>query len=363
MESKNLWFICFAIFLVILWGGVNGDPQVPCYFVFGDSLVDNGNNNNIASLARANYLPYGIDFPAGPTGRFSNGKTTVDVIAEQLGFEDYPLAYAQASGEDILRGVNYASAAAGIREETGQQLGGRISFGGQVRNYQSTVSQVVQILGDEDQASSYLSRCIYSIGLGSNDYLNNYFMPMYYQTSRQYNPQQYADVLIQEYSQHIRSLYNYGARKFALIGIGQIGCSPNQLAQRSPDGATCDDTVNSANRIFNSGLRSLVQQLNNELSDARFAYINVYDMFQDLIENPSNYGFRVTNAGCCGVGRNNGQITCLPLQTPCPNRDEYVFWDAFHPGEAANVIIGRRSYSAQSSSDAYPFDIQRLAQI
>lgn len=42
--------------------------------------------------------------------------------AEQLGFEDYPLAYAQASGEDILRGVNYASAAAGIREETGQQL-------------------------------------------------------------------------------------------------------------------------------------------------------------------------------------------------------------------------------------------------
>lgn len=363
MESKNLWFVCFAIFLVILWGGVNGDPQVPCYFVFGDSLVDNGNNNNIASLARANYLPYGIDFPAGPTGRFSNGKTTVDVIAEQLGFEDYPLAYAQASGEDILRGVNYASAAAGIREETGQQLGGRISFGGQVRNYQSTVSQVVQILGDEDQASSYLSRCIYSIGLGSNDYLNNYFMPMYYQTSRQYNPQQYADVLIQEYSQHIRSLYNYGARKFALIGIGQIGCSPNQLAQRSPDGATCDDTVNSANRIFNSGLRSLVQQLNNELSDARFAYINVYDMFQDLIENPSNYGFRVTNAGCCGVGRNNGQITCLPLQTPCPNRDEYVFWDAFHPGEAANVIIGRRSYSAQSSSDAYPFDIQRLAQI
>lgn len=58
------------------------EPQVPCYFIFGDSLVDNGNNNNIQSLARANYLPYGIDFPDGPTGRFSNGKTTVDVIGE-----------------------------------------------------------------------------------------------------------------------------------------------------------------------------------------------------------------------------------------------------------------------------------------
>lgn len=82
--------------------------------------------------------------------------------------------------------------------------GGRIPFSGQINNYQNTVSQVVQILGDEDQAASYLSRCIYSVGLGSNDYLNNYFMPMYYGTSRQYNPQQYAQVLIQEYAQNIR---------------------------------------------------------------------------------------------------------------------------------------------------------------
>lgn len=59
------------------------DPQVPCYFIFGDSLVDNGNNNYIVSLARANYPPYGIDFAGGAaTGRFSNGLTTVDVICK-----------------------------------------------------------------------------------------------------------------------------------------------------------------------------------------------------------------------------------------------------------------------------------------
>jgi hypothetical protein len=56
------------------------DPQVPCYFIFGDSLVDNGNNNYIVSLARANYPPYGVDFPGGSSGRFTNGLTTVDVI-------------------------------------------------------------------------------------------------------------------------------------------------------------------------------------------------------------------------------------------------------------------------------------------
>ena len=42
--------------------------------------------------------------------------------AELLGFDDYIPPYASASGQDILKGVNYASAAAGIREETGQQL-------------------------------------------------------------------------------------------------------------------------------------------------------------------------------------------------------------------------------------------------
>lgn len=75
---------------------------------------------------------------------------------------------------------------------------------GQVNNYKNTVSQVVDLLGDEDSAANYLSKCIYSLGLGSNDYLNNYFMPDTYSTSRQYTPDQYADVLIQQYSQQIK---------------------------------------------------------------------------------------------------------------------------------------------------------------
>lgn len=82
--------------------------------------------------------------------------------------------------------------------------GDRISFSGQVKNYQNTVQQVVNLLGNEDQAANYLSRCIYSIGLGSNDYLNNYFQPLYYSTGRQYTPEQYADLLIQQYTQQLQ---------------------------------------------------------------------------------------------------------------------------------------------------------------
>ncbi|XP_057464700.1 GDSL esterase/lipase At1g29670-like [Actinidia eriantha] len=363
-EIRKWVVVCVVVVLVVNLRhiGAQGQPQVPCYFIFGDSLVDNGNNNNIASLAKANYMPYGIDFPRGPTGRFSNGKTTVDVISELLGLGYIP-PYATARGRDILRGVNYASAAAGIRDETGRQLGGRISMNGQVNNYKNTVSQIVNVLGDEASAANYLSQCIFSLGLGSNDYLNNYFMPNNYPTSRQFTPEQYADVLIQQYSQQIRTLYNFGARKLALTGVGQIGCSPNALAQNSPDGRTCVQRFNNANQLFNSRLISLVDNLNNNFPDARFIYINAYGIFQDMISNPASFGFRVTNAGCCGVGRNRGQITCLPFQTPCINRNAFLFWDAFHPGESANIVIGRRSYSAQSASDAYPIDIRRLAQL
>lgn len=54
--------------------------QVPCYFIFGDSLADNGNNNWLSTMAKVNYRPYGIDFPSGPTGRFCNGRTAFDII-------------------------------------------------------------------------------------------------------------------------------------------------------------------------------------------------------------------------------------------------------------------------------------------
>jgi hypothetical protein len=57
-------------------------PLVPAMFVFGDSLVDVGNNNHLPSVnssCKANYPPYGIDYPGhSPTGRFSNGYNLAD---------------------------------------------------------------------------------------------------------------------------------------------------------------------------------------------------------------------------------------------------------------------------------------------
>lgn len=59
-----------------------GADAARAFFVFGDSLVDNGNNNYLATTARADSPPYGIDYPTRrPTGRFSNGLNIPDFIS------------------------------------------------------------------------------------------------------------------------------------------------------------------------------------------------------------------------------------------------------------------------------------------
>ncbi|GMQ02008.1 hypothetical protein CsSME_00048439 [Camellia sinensis var. sinensis] len=362
----RLWCLCSLLVLVVLGqgqedvgggGGGGRKEMVPAMFIFGDSLIDNGNNNNLATLAKANYFPYGIDFQAGPTGRFSNGYTVVDEIAQLLGLPLIP-PYAQASGQQLLHGVNYASAAAGILDITGRNFMGRIPFNQQIINFQNTLDQISNYLGATDLAQA-LSRSIFFVGMGSNDYLNNYLMPNY-PTRNQYTGTQYADLLVQEYNQQLIRLYNLGARKFVLAGLGLMGCIPSILAQ-SPNGV-CSEEVNQLVLPFNANMKLMIDNLSANLPGSHFIFINIHNMFKDILTNNSSYGFSVINKGCCGIGRNSGQITCLPLQTPCSDRNQYVFWDAFHPTEAVNIIMGRKSFSGDQSV-AYPMNIEQLAKL
>jgi hypothetical protein len=77
----KIWLSVFALLVLSkIQLHVHGEAQVPCFFIFGDSLADSGNNNLLPTEARANYQPYGVDYPSGTTGRFSNGRTSFDII-------------------------------------------------------------------------------------------------------------------------------------------------------------------------------------------------------------------------------------------------------------------------------------------
>lgn len=87
-----------------------------------------------------------------------------------------------------------------------------------------------------------------------------------------------------------QTLYDYGARKVAVMGVGQVGCSPSELARYSANGATCIDNINSAIQIFNNKVRSLVSDLNSNLADAKFTYIDGYGIFADIVRRASQFG-------------------------------------------------------------------------
>ncbi|XP_059624503.1 GDSL esterase/lipase At1g71250-like isoform X2 [Cornus florida] len=332
-------------------------------FAFGDSLTDNGNNNHLNSLAKANYVPYGVDFYEGPSGRFCNGRTIIDYLGDLLELSYVPaFANPSATGRNILRGVNYASAAAGILDETGQHLGERFSLRQQVQNFESSLSELRNQMREEKELSQYLAKSLVVMILGGNDYLNNYLLPSLYPTSYVYNPKDYANLLIDHYTRQIIYLYNLGLKKFFLGGVGPLGCIPNQLATGLASPGKCVSFVNDMVGMFNMRLKSVVDQLNTKYPDGIFIYGNTFGAFSDILDNATAYGFNESERGCCGIGRNKGQITCLPFSVPCLNRKQYVFWDAFHPTQAVNQILAQRAYTGPPS-DSYPINVKQMAHI
>ncbi|XP_076956520.1 GDSL esterase/lipase At1g33811-like [Bidens hawaiensis] len=330
MKEFGLWVLAASLLMFTGKGCSQAiTSQVPGFFIFGDSLVDNGNNNGLVTLARANYRPYGIDFPQGASGRFTNGRTFVDALAQLLGFRNNIPPFARTRGRAILGGLNFASGAAGIRDETGNNLGDHITMNQQVNNFGTIVQQMRRYFrGDSNALASYLSKCIFYSGMGSNDYLNNYFMRDFYNTGSQYTAQAYADALIHDYTSQLTALYNLGARKVIVTGVGHVGCIPYQLARYNGTGSNsrCNENINNAIQLFNSGLRKLVDRFNNGgLQGSQFVYLDSYQATKDLILNAQTNGFEVIDKGCCGVGRNNGQVTCLPLQQACRDRSKYIF--------------------------------------
>ncbi|XP_038679488.1 GDSL esterase/lipase At3g53100-like [Tripterygium wilfordii] len=150
-------------------------PLVPALFIIGDSTVDCGNNNFVGTFARADRLPYGRDFDTHqPTGGFCNGRIPVDYFALLLGLPLIP-SYLSQSGSvnDMIRGVNYASAGAGIIFTSGSELGQRISFTQQIQQFSDTLQLFILSMGEE-AAADLISKSVFYISIGINDYIHYY---------------------------------------------------------------------------------------------------------------------------------------------------------------------------------------------
>jgi hypothetical protein len=85
--ASNEYFLLVTLLVSLSIFGFTfseANQMVPAMYIFGDSLVDVGNNNHLKlSFSKADHFPYGIDFPHQiPTGRFSNGKNGADFLGK-----------------------------------------------------------------------------------------------------------------------------------------------------------------------------------------------------------------------------------------------------------------------------------------
>ncbi|XVF71390.1 hypothetical protein PTKIN_Ptkin12aG0033700 [Pterospermum kingtungense] len=279
-----------AIFLVLGTLGSAATAPSLVTFVFGDSLAEVGNNNHLQySLARSDYPWYGIDFTGKKaTGRFTNGRTIGDIISEKLGISPPPPPYLSLSPNDdaILKGVNYASGGAGILNETGQYFIQRMTFDDQINYFKRTKENIRAKIGEE-AAKKLCNEATYFIGMGSNDYVNNFLQP-FLPDGQQYTHDEFVELLTSKLRQQFLRLYQLGARKILYHGLGPLGCIPSQRV-KSKNGQ-CLQRVNEWIMEFNSKVQILINSLNQRLPNSQMMFADTYPAVLDLINNPRVYG-------------------------------------------------------------------------
>ncbi|CAI9787808.1 unnamed protein product [Fraxinus pennsylvanica] len=320
------------------------DAKISSIIVFGDSSVDSGNNNFIPTISRSDFVPYGRDFEGGrPTGRFSNGRIATDFISEAFGLKPTVPAYLDPAYtiEDFVSGVSFASAGTGFDSATSTVLS-VIPLWQELEYYKEYKGRLEDYLGNK-KAKKILTEALYIISMGTNDFLENYYvLPIRY---FEFSPNDYQKFLVDIARSFITDIYHLGARKISLTGLPPMGCLP---LQRTLQGGNCEAMYNHVAMEFNKKLKALVETLNDELSGIQLVFSNPYHVFSKIIQDPRSFGFQTAVTACCGTGTFEMGYQCNEF-TPftCTDANQYVFWDSFHPTEKTNFILA--DYAVKTS--------------
>ncbi|KAF8369488.1 hypothetical protein HHK36_023923 [Tetracentron sinense] len=313
--------------------------KVPAIIVFGDSSVDAGNNNQISTILKSNFKPYGRDFIGGkPTGRFSNGRIPPDFISEAFGVKPTVPAYLDPMYgiSDFATGVCFASAGTGYDNATSDVLS-VIPLWKELQYYKDYQKKLRRYLGDK-KANETLSEALYLMSLGTNDFLENYYT--FSGRPSKFSVGQYEDFLIGIAGNFITELHGLGARKVSLGGLPPMGCLPLERTTNFMTGSVCVEEYNNVAREFNGKLQGLILKLNSELQGIKVVYSNPFDIMLDIIQNPSSFGFEDAAVACCATGMFEMGYMCDRLNPfTCTDANKYIFWDSFHPTEKTNKII------------------------
>ncbi|KAK1584035.1 hypothetical protein Q3G72_029276 [Acer saccharum] len=362
-ESFFFFTLAFFCLLIMMMSFRFSEAQmVPAMFVFGDSVVDVGNNNYLPlSVRKANFPHNGIDFSTKkPTGRFSNGKNAADFLAEKVGLPTSPPYLSLKNNKNraslFMNGVSFASGGAGIFNGTDQALHQAIPLTEQVDYYATVHQDLVNQLGSSG-AQQHLSKSLFTVVIGSNDILD------YLGSSdlrNKYTPQQFLSLMTTALKEQLKRLYGNGARKFVITGLAVLGCIPSERVKMQTE--ECNEEANYLAGKYNDGLKSMLQELQSELNGLSYSYFDNYSAVYNIIKNPAAYGFTDVKEACCGLGKLKAEIPCVPISTYCSNRSDHVFWDLYHPTQATvRIFVDTIFYGP--SQYTFPVNVRHLVAV
>uniref|UniRef100_A0A0C9RI38 TSA: Wollemia nobilis Ref_Wollemi_Transcript_18910_1268 transcribed RNA sequence n=1 Tax=Wollemia nobilis TaxID=56998 RepID=A0A0C9RI38_9CONI len=356
MAVTAMWKTAVVLVVTLLASELHAQQLVPALFIFGDSLVDVGNNNHIKlSAIKANFPHNGVDYSGRKaTGRFSNGRNSADFLAQKLGLAGSPPPYLALEGHNnsIVQGVNFASGGAGILDENSR---GSISVNKQVQYFATVYGNLAAQLGSA-KAQNLVAKSLFTVVIGSNDLFS--YSKSNSNLKAKYNPEQYINLLVSTLKGQLQRIYNLGARRLVSVGLGPVGCCPSQRSQKSKTG-DCIAEVNDLALKFNGAVKSMLEDLGSNLHGLKYSLCKTYGLLSSYIQNPSKYGFTDVADACCGAGKQNARIACLPVVTYCSNRSEYVFWDLYHPTEIVSKMLTDTFFDG-STDQVSPVNVRQL---
>ncbi|OHC45320.1 autotransporter domain-containing protein [Rhodanobacter soli] len=291
-------YLAGAITAALLFSASASATDFSNVIVFGDSLSDGGN------IALASGSPVPMRFTTNP------GTTTAENVAAGLGFT---LAPSVAGGTDFAWGgagfVNNVAAVPTIPQQLQMYLGAN---GGKAD-----------------------SRALYQVWGGAND--------VFYLSAALTDPNAIAAGTVTAAQTELGllgGLQAAGARYVVVYNLPDLGKTPSAAAGGAAAQAGATQLAVIYNGVLNSGLAQLS---NNGLN---IIPVNTFALLNEVIANPSAYGFSNVTAPAC-TGGSGSSIQCGPQGsgapvTYAPGTDQtYLFADGVHPTTAAHAMLGQ----------------------
>lgn len=280
--------------------------------VFGDSLSDAGNVGFIQ------HLPSGSSFTTNRDPVFA------EIVADAFGGNS---TYSLAGGSNYA----YGGACARANSVAFTCVNSPGSF--------SLTTQMGGYLAAHGGAAD--PNALYMMWGGANDIFTAALTPA--------TAQQNTGIAAATMVGLIGTLQNAGARTIVVFNLPDLGLTPLNVGTANAPGASALSFV--YNSTFDAGLANLKDGI---------VPINVYGLINEIVADPSLYGFSDVTHQACGVG--SSSVACgaagdasYPFHYAAGTNQTYLFADSVHPTGAAHAMLANVVLATLSAPGAVSY--------